>query len=75
VDALTCDCSLDVLVHESAKDVPLGWICYEGDLVHYVYTIPKARRKGVGTLLLKHVNGTRLSHTTEGGIALWEKTR
>jgi GNAT superfamily N-acetyltransferase len=68
----------------AGSDEALGWVAYvpPGDhplVVHYVYAIDVARRRGVGLSLLQHAashaddRGLRVSHTTPRGLRLLER--
>ncbi len=42
---------------EQVPDAVLGWMCVEGDCLHYVYVKSKYRKKGVARELLRHAQG------------------
>jgi GNAT superfamily N-acetyltransferase len=67
------------------SDEALGWVAFATPadfplVVHYVYTIGVARRRGVGAALLRHAlahqddRGFRVSHTTPRGLHLLRAT-
>lgn len=71
VQSLLDEARLDVLVLDDVPTEPLGWVCYVPDeVVHYVYVLDKARRRGIGRRLLTHAGGTRHTHHTASGAFL-----
>jgi GNAT superfamily N-acetyltransferase len=58
-----------LIAHPVGEDsIILGWLCAEGDVVHYVYTRDGCRRQGIAARMAAHVRGAVwLSHLTPDG--------
>lgn len=68
----------DVLVaaHEAHADVALGWMCFDGATLHYLFTLKDARKKGVASRLLQAAPASfRASHMTADGKAFLAAVR
>lgn len=76
VASLLAECVTFVVVLDEVPHEPLAWICFRDSKVHYVYTVDKARHKGLASMLLRHVAKLcdvvplSFSHMTAGGSAL-----
>lgn len=46
-----------------APDVIAGWMCWEGDVLHYVVTKPNFRRLGVAKWMLADFKGMAVTYT------------
>lgn len=65
-----------IAAHAARPDTALGWICFDGSTLHYVFTLQIARRKGIAARLLDEVAaGFRCTHTTRDGKALLDAYR
>lgn len=54
-----------IAVHASYPTAALGWCCFAGDAVHFVYVKSEARRKGIAHELLASIGEPRrYSHRT-----------
>lgn len=50
------------------EESPLGFVCYHGSLLYYVYVDQAVRREGIAAKLLDGLPIKRYSFTTEQGI-------
>jgi hypothetical protein len=55
-------------------DILLGWACFEGDALHYVFVKQEigARNQGIATSLVPR-NVTTVTHLTKVGRRIWKK--
>jgi GNAT superfamily N-acetyltransferase len=75
VEALLIQSSVEVLVLEDVPSEPLGWVSFDPILheLHYVYVVDKARRRGLGRMLVTRAREHGCSgqtHLTAGGAGL-----
>lgn len=49
---------------------PVAWACWAGPVLHFVYTVPVARRCTIGRQLVLHSRCSSASHSTTDGLAL-----
>ena len=72
VKRLLAESTVVVACMPEAHDAVLGWVAFDGDVLHYVCCKPRWQRLGVGTLLLQDFAGhhVRFTHKTNDGMKL-----
>jgi hypothetical protein len=70
VDHLLERCTLLVAVLPDLPTEPVGWAVHEGPMLHFVFTVPAARRSSIATQLVLASQCSAASHMTPAGRGL-----
>lgn len=72
VRALIASSTVVVATLPEAHDVVLGWVAFDGDVLHYVVVKPRWQRLGVASFLLRDFMGLPITYThrTQDGMKL-----
>lgn len=65
-------CPIDI---PDTTDNAVGWACWQGNTLHYVYVAPIARRSTIGSKLVLHSRCSKASHSTTDGVPLMKYLR